>query len=122
MATLEERIKASTRRGSAIAIQSNPIETGVSEKATLKIENLSDCRLITGPECEALLEKLKTCGYVVHACILLFYGVVQKQRSSLEHSRSRKSPLFVFFGLVGETSDLHDLSQDSIDNDIKHSS
>lgn len=61
MATLEERIKASTRRGSAIAIQSNPIETGVSEKAAIKVENLSECRIITPPETDAILEKLKAC-------------------------------------------------------------
>lgn len=73
MATLEERIKASTRRGSAIAIQSNPIETGTAEKAVLKVENLSDCKIITDPECEAILEKLKACGYVYEINTVLFH-------------------------------------------------
>lgn len=62
MATLEERVKQSTRRGSAIPIQANPIEAGVADKAIMKVESLADCRLITGPECEALLTKLKVCG------------------------------------------------------------
>jgi hypothetical protein len=60
MSTLEQRTKASSRRGSSIGIQSNPLEIGTAEDlASLKIENLVDARLISDEECLAIVNKLK---------------------------------------------------------------
>lgn len=52
--TLLERYKASTRRGSAVMIQSNPLEQSGSSpdpvKAELKVENITDAKPISNEE------------------------------------------------------------------------
>lgn len=61
MAALEQRFKASARRGSCIGIQGNPLdeEDGADNKS-IKIENLADARPITEEECSMLIKDLKS--------------------------------------------------------------
>jgi hypothetical protein len=58
--TLQQRYKESSRRGSAIQIESNPFDKIIrpSAKNELKVDNLSDCKPIKPEEFALLLMKL----------------------------------------------------------------
>ena len=60
MASLEERVNASRRRGSAVPIEGNPLESGISDQVQIKVENLADCDVISCSQLEGLLSKLKS--------------------------------------------------------------
>lgn len=62
--SLEERVRQSSRRGSAIAITSNPLEDSVSSlSGQIKLVNLSDCRPVSPEELSALVTSLRSMRY-----------------------------------------------------------
>jgi hypothetical protein len=64
--SLEERVKQSSRRGSAVAIVSNPLEVDSAGGLTspLKLVKLSDSRAVTAPELKTICDRLQSLGYV----------------------------------------------------------
>lgn len=61
--TLEEKHKNSSRRGSSIGIQSNPLEaedSDSSKKIQVKVEDLSSAVAITSEQLEKLIGELKS--------------------------------------------------------------
>ena len=61
--TLEEKHLKSSRRGSSIGIQSNPLETddsGSSKKVQVKVEDLSSAVAITSEQLEKLIDELRS--------------------------------------------------------------
>lgn len=65
--SLEERVKQSSRRGSAVAIVSNPLEVDSSAgglTSPLKLVKLSDTRAVTAPELKTICDLLQSLGYV----------------------------------------------------------
>lgn len=59
MANLEEKYLSSRKRGSLVLIQSNPLEGNFYSNLNVKIENLSDCKLIEILELEELIRHIK---------------------------------------------------------------
>jgi hypothetical protein len=60
MATFDERMRSSTRRGSVVSMQQNPLEITTDNAAkAIKMENLGCTQQINGSELVDLIEKLK---------------------------------------------------------------
>lgn len=62
MATMEERMKASQRRGTAVKVQNNPFDDGNIDIIDLKVENLADAIEISDGELEVIILRLKDSG------------------------------------------------------------
>jgi hypothetical protein len=62
--SLEDRVKQSSRRGSAVAIVSNPLEVDSAGGLTspLKLVKLSDSRAVTAPELKTICDRLQSLG------------------------------------------------------------
>ncbi len=76
MLSLEERIKISMRRGSAIPITHNPLESIQSsssqEDIAVKVASINEAREITPVEAYGLIAKLRAeARFVIRYCIFL---------------------------------------------------
>jgi hypothetical protein len=64
MASLEERVRASSRRGSAVSVTSNPLEEkSAVSTGQLKVVRLADAKPIEPAELTELLNSLKNIRY-----------------------------------------------------------